>query len=126
MWSQPLPDRTRSGTPISSPVTEPLELTGLQNRVAGLNSLTGLHTVVKAMNAAQQVVTLMLENQTKRVCSACEQEFGKQPVEPGFQVSHGLCRRHSTAMASDSGLGADFFADKPDDYFPPDMNMTSQ
>lgn len=75
------------------------------------------------MNPANQVVNILLETGTNRVCSACEQEFGAAPEQPGTQKSHGLCRRHSAIAWREAGF-PDKVAEldkKPDDHFAPDM-----
>lgn len=75
------------------------------------------------MNPANQVVSLLLETGTQRVCAACEKEFGAIPDQPGMQKSHGLCRRHAADAYRDAGYPEKVaeLAQKPDENFAPDV-----
>jgi len=74
------------------------------------------------MQNALNVVNMLLETQIMRVCAQCEQEYGAQPVQPGVQKSHGLCRRHAYAAYAEAGLGPENVAAMSSDQFPPDLS----
>jgi hypothetical protein len=72
-------------------------------------------------HTSESVVAALLEDgEQVRVCAACEQEFGPVPVPPGAIKSHGMCRRHTFEFYGDMARAK--FADKPDDYFSPDLS----
>ena len=80
------------------------------------------------MNPANQVVNILLETGTQRVCAACEKEFGPAPAQPGTQKSHGLCRRHMADAYKDAGFPEKIaeLPSKPDENFSPDMAQQQQ
>lgn len=75
------------------------------------------------MKPANQVVNMLLETGTQRVCAACEKEFGPVPAQPGTQKSHGICRRHMADAYREAGFPEKVaeLEQKPDDNFPPDL-----
>jgi hypothetical protein len=74
------------------------------------------------MKSALSVVNLLLDAQIMRVCSACEQEFGPVPAEPGVQKSHGLCRRHALEAYGNAGVPLEMVHKQPDSAFAPDLS----
>ena len=77
------------------------------------------------------LVNALLEAEIVRVCSSCEQEFGRLKVPSGALKSHGSCRRHALVLVANDlrdGYLDTATADKlrqyaetqPDSAFPPD------
>ena len=79
------------------------------------------------MRAIESIVNLMLETDLLRVCSFCEQEFGKVALKPGQTKTNGYCRRHCLLVADElpeCPEKTEYIADmqsKPDGFFCPDM-----
>jgi len=74
------------------------------------------------MQNALNVVNMLLETQIMRVCAQCEQEYGAQPVQPGVQKSHGMCRRHALEAYAEAGVPLEMVHSQPDSAFPPDLS----
>ena len=76
------------------------------------------------MKNAAQVVAMLLEVETVRVCSACERERGipPEPWTPGSTKSHGQCRRHALAAYAEAGMDTAKLAAMPDSAFAPDLS----
>lgn len=74
------------------------------------------------MSKALQIVNLMLETQSVRVCASCENERGvKAKLPPGVHPSHGICRRHAVMGYEKEGLDPNDLNSRPDDHFAPEM-----
>lgn len=76
------------------------------------------------MKNAVQVVAMLLETETIKVCSHCERERGIPPEQwhPGANKSHGMCRRHAREAYTAAGIDPATVDQMPDAQFAPDLS----
>lgn len=80
------------------------------------------------MKNAAQVVAMLLEMETVKVCSRCERERGIAPEQwhPGANKSHGMCRRHAKQAYADAGMDPSKVDTMPDEQFAPELSEAEE